>query len=138
VAEGRRAEFAAHGWGPGDVPDPQDEATFVRSKLDWPELDREPHAGLLSWYRELIALRRARPELTDPRLPRVQVDYDEQERWLAVRRGRLRIVANLGPGTPRVPLGRPGAALLASSGPGVTLDGEVVTMPATTFAVIET
>ncbi len=40
VQAGRRAEFAAHGWGPGDVPDPQDKATFLRSKLDWSELDR--------------------------------------------------------------------------------------------------
>jgi maltooligosyltrehalose trehalohydrolase len=137
VAEGRRAEFAAHGWA-GGVPDPQDEATFLHSKLDWAEVGREPHAGLLAWYRELIALRRGRPELTDPRLPRVQVEFDEQERWLAVRRGRLRIVANLGPATPRVPLRRTGTQLLAASGPGVTLDGDVVAMPATTFAVIET
>ena len=35
VAEGRKAEFAAHGWDAADVPDPQDEATFLRSKLDW-------------------------------------------------------------------------------------------------------
>ena len=31
------AEFAAHGWPPGDVPDPQDPATFERSHLDWSE-----------------------------------------------------------------------------------------------------
>ena len=29
VADGRRAEFAAHGWGTTDIPDPQDEATFL-------------------------------------------------------------------------------------------------------------
>ncbi len=44
---------------------------------------------LLAWYRELIALRRARPELTDPRLDRVHADFDEDARWLVVRRGRL-------------------------------------------------
>ncbi len=37
VADGRRAEFAAHGWQPGQIPDPQDPATFARSKLDWSE-----------------------------------------------------------------------------------------------------
>ena len=79
------------------MPDPQDEATFLRSKLDWAQRDREPYRGMLAWYRELIALRRARPELTDPRLDRVQADYDEAGRWLVVRRGRLRIAANLGP-----------------------------------------
>jgi maltooligosyltrehalose trehalohydrolase len=138
VAEGRRSEFAAHGWDPADVPDPQDEATFLRSKLDWSEPGREGHAGLLRWYTELITLRSARPELTDPRLPRVGVDFDEQERWLAVRRGDLRIVANLGPGSPPVPLGRPGAAVLAASAPGVTIRQDVAVMPPTSFAVIET
>ncbi|HCU96402.1 MAG TPA: malto-oligosyltrehalose trehalohydrolase [Actinobacteria bacterium] len=138
VADGRRAEFAAHGWGPADIPDPQDEATFLRSKLDWSEPGREPHAGLLRWYRELIALRRARPELTDPRLGRVRVDYDEAARWLVVRRGRLRIVANLCPGRSLVPLDRPGTGLLAASSPGVVIEEDVAAMPATSLAVIGT
>jgi malto-oligosyltrehalose trehalohydrolase len=138
VTEGRRAEFADFGWGAADVPDPQDEATFLRSKLDWSELERGCHAELLQWYRELIALRRARPELTDPRLGRVHVDYDEAERWLVVRRGRLQVVANLGPRGQPVPLDRPVAAVLAASVPGVTTDGDVLTVPATSITVIET
>jgi maltooligosyltrehalose trehalohydrolase len=138
VTEGRRAEFADFGWGTADVPDPQDEATFRRSKLDWPEVERGCHAELLGWYRELIALRRARPELTDPRLGRVHVDYDEGERWLVVRRGRLRVVANLGPRSQRLPLDRPAAAVLAASAPGVTGDRDVITIPPTSLAVIET
>ncbi|HEY7430089.1 MAG TPA: malto-oligosyltrehalose trehalohydrolase [Streptosporangiaceae bacterium] len=138
VAEGRRAEFAAHGWGPADIPDPQDEATFRRSKLDWSEPERTPHAAVLAWYRELIALRRARRELTDPRLGRIGVEFDEGARWLAVRRGRLRIVANLGPGPQQVPLDRPAVTVLAASGPGVAAGPGTVTVPATTLAVIET
>ncbi len=138
AAEGRRSEFAAHGWGPADIPDPQDAATFVGSKLNWPELDRQPHRELLAWYTELITLRRARPELTDPRLERVRVDYDEARRWLVVRRGRLRIAANLGGGAARLPLGGRGTALLAASTAGVTMDGDAVAMPAAAFAVIET
>jgi maltooligosyltrehalose trehalohydrolase len=138
VAEGRRAEFAAHGWGPADIPDPQDEATFLRSKLDWSQPGRDQHAELLGWYRELIALRRARPELTDPRLGRVHVDFDETARWLIIRRGRLRIVANLGPETQQVPVDRPAAGVLAASGPGVVAGRDTVTMPATTLAVVET
>jgi malto-oligosyltrehalose trehalohydrolase len=138
VTEGRRAEFADFGWGAADVPDPQDEATFLRSKLDWSELEQGCHAELLRWYRELIAMRRGRPELTDPRLGRVHVDYDEAERWLVVRRGRLRVVANLGPRGQRVPLDRPVAAVLAASVPGVTTDGGVITVPATSITVIET
>ena len=138
VTQGRRAEFADFGWGAAEVPDPQDEATFLRSKLDWSELEQGCHAELLQWYRELIALRRARPELTDPRLGRVHVDYDEAERWLVVRRGRLRVVANLGPRGQRVSLDRPVAAVLAASVPGVTADSGVITVPATSITVVET
>ena len=63
VAEGRKNEFAAHGWAAADVPDPQDEATFLRSKLDWEQPHGEPYLGLHAWYLEEqpIALRLAWP-----------------------------------------------------------------------------
>ncbi len=138
VADGRRAEFEDHGWPPADIPDPQDKATFLRSKLDWAERDREPHLGILAWYGELIALRRARPELTDPRLDRVTADFDEDARWILVRRGRLRIIANLGAGTVRLPLGEPGVSVLAASSPGVAITRDTVEMPSAAFAVVET
>jgi len=137
VARGRREEFARHGWAATDVPDPQDPATFTRSKLDWPQLCEESHQDILAWYRELIALRRSRPELTDPRLDRVRADYDDQERWLVVHRGRLRIAANLSRSPQWLPLGAPGTGILAASCPGVALDGNAVAMPSATFAVLE-
>jgi len=137
VAQGRREEFARYGWAAEDIPDPQAAATFTRSKLNWSQPGQDVHRDILAWYTGLIALRRARPGLTDPRLDRVRADYDEQERWLMVRRGRLRIVANLGPSVQRLPLGGRGAAVLAASSPGVTLDGDTVTIPAATFAVVE-
>lgn len=67
TAEGRLAEFVKMGWDESVVPDPQDPATFERSKLDWSELDEPAHARLLALHRALIALRRRLPELTDPR-----------------------------------------------------------------------
>ena len=137
VARGRREEFARHGWAATDVPDPQDAATFTRSKLDWSQLDRDAHRDMLAWYTELIALRRARPELTDPRLDRVRADHDDQDRWLVVHRGRLRIAANLGPAPQRLPLGAPATGVLAASSPAIALDGDTVAMPATTFAIVE-
>ena len=127
MAAGRRAEFAAFGWDPADVPDPQDQATFYRSKLDWAELDQAAHRDVLAWYTELIALRRAWPELTDPMLDQVRADYDESKRWLVLHRGRLRVVVNLGEHARRLPLGRPGTAVLAASRTGVTLDGRTLT-----------
>ncbi|MGM7649111.1 malto-oligosyltrehalose trehalohydrolase [Nocardia sp. JW2] len=95
TADGRRAEFAAHGWATDDVPDPQDPATFTRSKLDWTERGREPHARLLACYRALLALRKSRPEFGDPWLERVWADYDEGARWFVLRRGRISVVCNL-------------------------------------------
>jgi maltooligosyltrehalose trehalohydrolase len=138
VAEGRRAEFADHGWDAADVPDPQDEATFLRSKLDWKQRHHEPHLGLHAWYKELIALRRARPELTDPRLDRVHAYFDEDARWLLVRRGRLRIAVNLGTRAVGLPLGQPGRGVLAASSPEIAIEQDTVTMPPGAFAVIET
>jgi maltooligosyltrehalose trehalohydrolase len=58
VREGRRSEFADFDMS-GEVPDPQDPLTFERSRLDWSELDREPHAGVLRLYRDLLELRRS-------------------------------------------------------------------------------
>jgi maltooligosyltrehalose trehalohydrolase len=74
VAEGRRREFAAFGWKPVDVPDPQDPATFERSKLNWRELDEPYHRGMLEWYRGLIGLRRRLPALAQG--VRAQVEGD--------------------------------------------------------------
>jgi malto-oligosyltrehalose trehalohydrolase len=136
VSEGRRREFASHGWGAA-VPDPQDPATFQRSKLDWAQPAGEPHAELLAWYRELIALRRARPELSDPRLAQTRVSYDEEARWLVAARGGLLIVASLGGAPLRVPLPVPPTGVLAASRPGVTVDGAEALMPAASFAVLE-
>ncbi len=56
VRNGRRQEFSEFGW-QGEIPDPQDQATFQRSKLDHSLKDKEPHRTLLRFYSELIRLR---------------------------------------------------------------------------------
>jgi maltooligosyltrehalose trehalohydrolase len=91
--DGRRAEFGSHGWDEKDVPDPQDPKTFLRSRLDWSEVDQEPHARLLGWYRDLIALRRSAADLRDPRLDRTEVSWTG--RHLQVGRGAHRVLVNL-------------------------------------------
>jgi malto-oligosyltrehalose trehalohydrolase len=139
VSNGRRSEFAEHGWGFADVPDPQDKETFLRSKLDWSEPSREPHRALLDWYQALLALRRARPELSDPRLDRVRADYDEDARWLLVHRGALRVAVSFGPERAELPLG-PGtwdAVVLLASDPGVRVRGGTVHLPPASLAVLE-
>jgi maltooligosyltrehalose trehalohydrolase len=136
VRQGRRAEFAEHGWAAHDVPDPQDAKTFQRSKLDWAERDREPHRGLQDWYRRLVTLRRAEPDLADPWLHRIRVEYDEERRWLVVHRGGLRIVANLARTPQAVPVAGAGEVLLASDPEGVGVDPEAVRMAAESVAVV--
>jgi maltooligosyltrehalose trehalohydrolase len=138
IAAGRRADLAAFGWGDAEMPDPQDEATFRRSKLDWSQLSREPHREMLCWYRDLITLRRGHAELTDPRLDRVHADYDDQRQWLVVTRGRLRITANLSRRYAALPLGAAGTGLLAASSHGVRLDQDRAVLPGTTFAIVAT
>ncbi|MFD9905265.1 malto-oligosyltrehalose trehalohydrolase [Streptomyces sp. NPDC059063] len=137
VRRGRRREFAAHGWAEADIPDPQAPATRERSCLDWSEPERAPHARVLAWYRELIALRRARADLIDPDLAAVRVAYDDQARWFAVRRGDLRTAVNLGDAEREVPLGVPHARVLAAwdavAAPGA--DG-VLRLPARSCAVL--
>jgi len=114
VSEGRRSEFAAFGWDPETIPDPQAEETFVRSRLDWSEPGRSPHAELLAWHRALVALRRRTPELADGRLDRVEVSLDEAARWFVVRRGAVAVVFSLADDTQCVPLPGGQRVLLAS------------------------
>ncbi|MCW2725260.1 MAG: maltooligosyl trehalose hydrolase [Frankiales bacterium] len=133
VRQGRRAEFASHGWDTSGVPDPQSPDTFQKSKLDWSEAADERGCRLRDWNRDLIALRRTLPDLADGHRHRVQVTYDEDARWLVVRRGRTAVACNLAPERQAVPLaGTPDAVLLANR-PGfvfrdgfVELDGESV------------
>jgi len=92
--EGRRREFAAFAQFRGEeVPDPQDPATFERSKLT---RHRDPELARL--YTGLLAARRA--------LPAGEVDaiaFDESARWLCVRRGPFELVCNFASQAQRVP-----------------------------------
>ena len=128
VRDGRRAEFGSHGWGPDEVPDPQARSTFERSKLDWAELDKDTAVSLLEWHRRLIALRQARPELSDGRIDRVECSYDEDARWFVMRRGDVAVVCNLAPERQQIPLpGTPVNVLLASTSGFVYREGTVET-----------
>jgi maltooligosyltrehalose trehalohydrolase len=131
VTEGRRREFAGFGWSPEDIPDPTDPGTFERSKPDWDQLSKPPHAEILAWYRQLIALRRADPAFSDPRLDHHGVTWDEAARWLQVRRGRYLICASLAsaPLVIRLP-GR--SRMMAASDSSIHLaDGELLLLPDT-------
>ena len=80
TAEGRKREFAEHGWDADEIPDPQDPATFERSKLNWDEVDDGEHGRLRRVYRaaDHVAAQRARPRR--PVAGHLRVDYDEDRR----------------------------------------------------------
>ncbi len=116
VTEGRTREFSAFGWDPTQVPDPQAPATFERSKLDWAELDKEPHAEMLTWHRQLLALRRRLPDLSDGDMSRVRAIFDEDEQWVVMNRGAATVAANFSAERRFVPLPpEPGVVILTST-----------------------
>jgi maltooligosyltrehalose trehalohydrolase len=134
VRNGRRREFAAHGWAAAEVPDPQDPATFQRSKLDWSEREKPGHAEILDLYRKLIALRRGRADLSDPRLDRVELTHGD--RFVVMRRGDCAVAANLA-GEPRtVSLPAAPSGVLLATEPGVVLQRDRVELPPETAVVV--
>ena len=134
VSEGRRSEFASFGWKPEDVPDPQDRATFERSRLDWAELDQPAHADLLDWYQRLIALRRRTPAIMNGDLERVHTAFDEDAGWFTMRRGAITVAVNLSEHDRAVPVRA--RELVLASDTAVRLGEGSVTLPPDSAAVV--
>jgi maltooligosyltrehalose trehalohydrolase len=137
VTEGRQHEFAAFSWKPEDVPDPQAPETFERSQLNWSERDTEPHLSLLAWHSRLIQLRREIPALSDGRLERVRITFDENAKWFFVRRGPVVVACNLSDIARRVPVGLGhGSKLLLASQDDVQLSDGGVALPPDSVAIL--
>lgn len=134
TAEGRIGEFAKMGWDPSVVPDPQDPATFQRSKLDWSELSSGRGERMLSVYRQLGALRRAEPALTDPSFLATTCEVDEATRLFRMHRGDLLVVINFADADTALEVTH--TELLFGTGPGVDLAGGVLALPAHAGAVV--
>ncbi|MFI7544150.1 malto-oligosyltrehalose trehalohydrolase [Actinoplanes sp. NPDC049599] len=134
VQNGRRREFASHGWAEADVPDPQDPATFQRSKLDWDEREKPGHAEMLAFHRRLIALRRSHPDLSDPRLDRVDVRHGDQH--VVLRRGGCAVAVNLAPVPQTISLRAVPRSVLLATEPGVVLQRDRVELPPETAVVV--
>jgi maltooligosyltrehalose trehalohydrolase len=138
VSKGRLAEFADHGWNTEQMVDPQDPAAYQQAILNWAEPRAAGHREMLELYRRLIRLRAAEPELADPRLDRVRVDYDADRRWIRIERGRFRVLVNLAGDPQRVPVGGPGTVLLATdSADPVGGSGDELELAAESAAIVE-
>ena len=127
VSEGRKQEFAAFVWSQDEIRDPQERETFEQSKLDWGELNQEPHAALLEWHKDLIRLRRASTDLTNGDLSAVKIRLDEEAKWLVMDRGRVRVACNLGKAHATLP-SEGSAILLLASDPSVKVQGTALAL----------
>ncbi len=126
VTQGRRAEFAAHGW-TGDVPDPQDPATYASARLD-PTAAAAGDPALVRWYRSLMALRRDEPGLGPASAapgqtagglrvrcgPTTTAD-DPRPTWVVVGRPGWRTLLNVTDAPVAVPLDVVGLATVSSA-----------------------
>ncbi|GAA1990920.1 malto-oligosyltrehalose trehalohydrolase [Microbacterium pumilum] len=135
TAEGRIAEFARMGWDESLVPDPQDPETFRRSKLRWDETREGIHARMLDLYRELIALRHAVPDLSDPAFAGLAASADENERWFRLTRGGVEILVNFSTGVRHFDVPG-GATVLLATDPAAVREPDSLRLPPRSAAVL--
>lgn len=85
VRKGRREEFTEFSQ-EKEVPDPQDEKTFLRSILNHELINHGKHHTLYELYKKLIQLRKEFPSLIDPNIKNMEViTYKEQKVLLILR-----------------------------------------------------
>jgi maltooligosyltrehalose trehalohydrolase len=137
VKEGRRGEFAAFGWNPAEIPDPENVETFERSKLEWDEVHRGRHEEMFQWYRGLIALRRGSDSLNNGEPGQTKVTFDADKKWLVMVRGAVTVVCNLG--EERMEFENPAhLPLVMASRKDVKAAKSAVLLPPDTLAVLST
>lgn len=136
VSAGRKKEFAAFGWDPDMIPDPEIRETFLRCKLNWDEAAQPEHASMLEWYRSLLRLRRTIPALNNGLPGNTQVRYEEEERWLCMERGPVRLCCNLGAMDRAFPVPNESRILLASC-PSIAVESGNLNLPPDTVAILQ-
>jgi maltooligosyltrehalose trehalohydrolase len=122
--EGRRREFASFAQFGGEIPDPEDPATFERSKLTRSE---DPNIARL--YSELIAARRrVGPAEAE------EIEFDEAGLWLRMLRGGYEVLCNFGSGSLELACGGEGVELATHA--DARLHDGVLTLPPMSGALI--
>lgn len=87
VQEGRRKEFRDFGFD-GEIPDPQDEQTFLRSKIHWEKRDAPHHRTILHWHKMLIQLRRTKAALQSFRKEDCRAEAINSQAFFLVRKAQ--------------------------------------------------
>ena len=131
VRNGRKEEFDDFDW-KGEPPDPHDEETFHRSKLNWQLLDHDEHASLWHLYQELLRVRRETPALRKLDLAALEVEADDEKRVVVVRRGDVVIAFNFSDEAQTVK--EPSGRMLIES--GASLSDNRLLIPASGFALM--
>ncbi|HUQ67186.1 MAG TPA: malto-oligosyltrehalose trehalohydrolase [Flavitalea sp.] len=85
VNKGRKEEFSYFNW-LGEPPDPRLEETFTSSMLQWNLQQKEPHASMLSYYKNLIAFRKTQPALNNTDRNQTRAEADEKNKLLKLER----------------------------------------------------
>lgn len=85
VNKGRKEEFSYFNWA-GEPPDPRLDQTFFNSSLQWDLLEAEPHRNMHSYYRMLIAFRKANTALNNTNRNATKADADEINNILRLQR----------------------------------------------------
>jgi len=125
VTKGRRSEFARFGKfnSPGardSIPDPNNESTFLKSKLDWESLRSRVHEDWLHLYRELLAMRRNKivPHLAGTTATQCEISGASRRLisvdWIFNDRAILKLRANLGDESLTLAKPNPGTLLYSS------------------------
>jgi maltooligosyltrehalose trehalohydrolase len=133
VRRGRAEEFDDFAW-TGQPPDPHDEETFTRSKLNWESLGRDEHQSLWRLYKQLLAFRRNIPSLRALDLTAVETHADDERAVLLIRRGDSLVAFNFSDKAQSVTMPFRGN-WKAQIDTGASLSGDDVTLPPHAFAL---
>ncbi len=85
VREGRQSEFASFAW-KGVPPDPQAKETFQQSKIEWGKRSEGAYKTLLSFYKEILKLRREHPALALPHKESLSTKVDIERNVISIKR----------------------------------------------------
>jgi len=83
VRKGRKEEFKDF-HAEDETPDPQSDETYLKSKIPWPETNKEPHSTMLQYYKALINFRKKHQDFLTREKGRFEVSCYESEKVIGL------------------------------------------------------